>query len=152
MADIIRIHPRNDPTHSTAPGTITAAELKALLGWLGLSVPWLAKRLKVRDRTVIRWCDGDAPIPEEAAAEMVRAWNQATATVSMMVANAATNADTQGVVVLTTYRVDADYWNDARTEEFPATYHRALACRAMDHLLMRTKYRVQIRYRESENQ
>lgn len=136
-------HLRLQPQPATAPATITPAELKSLLGWLGLPKTWFAARLGLKDeRQVARWEDGVAPISEQAAAELVRLWNEAAQRISEIVASAADNA-VDGVIVLRTYRVDKDC-----PGEYPSSYHRALVCRAMDHLLMRTSYRVQIQYSE----
>lgn len=143
MADVTRIHPADD--HVTAPATITPAEFKSLLAWLGLSKVWFAKRMGFKDeRQVAKWEDGHAKIPEKAAAELVRLWNEAAERVTDIVNTAAQQASPTGVIVLHTYRVDKDYPGD-----YPSAYHRALMCRAMDHLLMRTSYRVQIRYQEA---
>lgn len=144
MADVTRIHPPTDMV--TAPATITPAEFKALLGWLGLSKVWFAKQMGyTNERQVAKWEDGDAKIPEKAAALLVSLWNETATQVTNIVATAAQQADANGVIVLHTYRVDKDYpW----APDYPASYHRALMCRAMDHLLMRTSYRVQIRYTE----
>lgn len=142
MAEVTRIHPVTDPV--AAPATITPAEFKSLLGWLGLSKVWFAKRMGHKDeRMVARWEDGDRKISEKAAAELVRIWNETAMRIADIVAAAAQQADANGVIVLTTYRVDRDC-----PGEYPASYHRAMMCRAMDHLLMRTNYRVQIRYAE----
>lgn len=143
MGDITRIHPpRADAI--TAPATITPAELKSLLGWLGLPKVWFAKRLGYKDeRMVAKWEDGESVISEKAAAELVRLWNEAAQRISVIVDTAASQANGDGVIVLTTYRTDKECPGD-----YPASYHRALVCRAMDHLLMRTSYRVQIRYAE----
>lgn len=143
MAEVTRIHPHRGDT-ITAPATITPAEFKSLLGWLGLPKTWLARRLGYKDeRPVARWEDGHAEIPEVAAAELVRLWNEAAQRVTSIVETASSQADADGVIVLTTYRTDKDC-----PDGYPSSYHRALVCRAMDHLLMRTSYRVQIRYVE----
>lgn len=142
MSNVTRIHADVDPI--SAPATITAAEFKSLLGWLGLSKVWFARRVGLKDeRQVARWEDGERALSEKAAAELVRLWNEAAEKISTIVSAAAEQADANGVIVLTTYRTDKEC-----PGEYPAAYHRALMCRAMDHLLMRTSYRVQIRYAE----
>lgn len=140
MGDVTRLRPPADG--HTAPATVTPAELKSLLEWLGLTKNWFAERLNVGERQVARWMDGHAPIPESAAGEMVKIWNEAAEQIHRIIATASLNAE-DGVITLHTYRVDKDYPAD-----YPSAYHRALMCRAMDHLLMRTKYRVQIHYTE----
>lgn len=132
----------------SAPSEITPAELKALLGWLGLTRPWLARRLKVEERSVIRWEDGKARIPDSASAELVRVWNHAAASIRTMVDAAQSQAD-DGLITLRTFRVDAEYHAATDQTEYPASWHRALTCRAMDHILMRTRYQVQIKYWEA---
>ncbi|HJT96175.1 MAG TPA: hypothetical protein VJ777_30205 [Mycobacterium sp.] len=142
-----RLPRRDDRDNITAPDTVTPAELKSLLGWLGLPREWFAERCKVSRRQVIRWEDGDTPISETASAEIVRIWNEATAKIIDIVNTSTTKqgSSPDGVITLRTYRVDDDCTNTG----YPATYHRALVCRAMDHLLMRTRYRVQILWAEA---
>lgn len=146
MSNVTRLPARNDGgVHR--PEAITPAEMKTILGWLGLTTPWFAARCKVQERQVARWMDGQAPIPDYAAARLIQVWNDSAEHVTRIVAEAVKGADPEGVVVLWTYRVD----EDTNGSDYPASWHRALAGRAMDHLLMRTKYRVQIRFTEKEN-
>ena len=141
MGDVTRLRPPTDGV--TAPNTITPAEMKSLIEWLGLTKNWFAERVGVAERQVARWVDGHAPIPDRAAGELIKVWNEAAEQIHRTIATAAVNADDDGVIILHTYRVDKDYPAD-----YPSAYHRALMCRAVDHLLMRTKYRVQIHYHE----
>lgn len=147
MAEVTRLHPVNP---GAAPAELTAAELRSLLEWMGLTRPWFAERVGVQERTVIRWCDGKAPIPENAAVELVALWNTAAAAITQMISGAVA-LEVRGVVTLRTFRVDTHYWSDIGSVEFPASWHRALTCRAMDHLLMRTRYRVVIEYWEDQS-
>lgn len=129
----------------TAPTEITPAELKSLLGWLGLTRPWLAARLNVGERTVIRWEDGKARMSEAASVELVRVWNYAADSIRTMI-EAAQSTAVDGVITLRTFRVDSEYHEQTGQTDYPASWHRALTCRAMDHILMRTRYQVQIEY------
>jgi hypothetical protein len=122
-------------------GLITPAELKCILGWLGLSRPWLAERLSVSERQVIRWEDGTSPIPEHVSLAVTEIWDEAADRVSQMIADGIASAR-DGVVTLRTYRVDEEDPDNA----YPASYHRALTTRTMDHILMRTQLQVQLRF------
>lgn len=144
MSQVTRLYPVNP---GAAPAELTAAELRSLLEWMGLTRPWLADRVGVQERTVIRWCDGKAPIPEAAAVEMVALWNTAASAITHMIAGALAN-ETKGVLTLRTFRVDSHFHAATESADYPASWHRALTCRAMDHLLMRTRYRVVIEYWE----
>lgn len=143
MNNVSRLQLASDTV--SAPATITPAELKSLLGWLGLPKTWFAHQLGVKDRQVARWEDGDAAISEAAAAELLKLWNEAAEQLAVIVRVAADNATPDGVIHLCTYRVDKDYDSSGG---YPSSYHRALMCRAMDHLLMRTSCRVQLHYYE----
>lgn len=134
----------------SAPSEVTPAELQSLLGWLGLTRPWLAQRLGVYERTVIRWCDGVNTVPEKASVEMVRVWNHAADSIKVIVDVGCREA-VDGLVTLRTFRVDADYHQVTKQTEYPATWHRALTCRAMDHILMRTRYQVRIEFWEASD-
>lgn len=143
MNNVTRLQLASDTV--SAPATITPAELKSLLGWLGLPKTWFAHRLGLKDeRQVARWEDGVTPIPERAAAELLKLWNEAAEQLAEIVKIAAENATPDGVIRLCTYRVD----KDGPPSGYPSSYHRALMCRAMDHLLMRTSCRVQLHYYE----
>lgn len=130
-----------------APAVITPAELRSLIDWMGLTRAWFAERLNVQERTVVRWCDGETAIPEKAAVEIVKLWNRAAQTILGM-ASAATGSAMDGVVTLRTFRVDSEYHEAVSSEEFPASWHRALVCRTMDQLLMQTRYQVRIEFWE----
>lgn len=137
------------PGKAHAPARITPAELRSLIDWMGLTRAWFANRLGVQERTVVRWCDGKAPIPEKAAVEIVKLWNHAVQLIVGMSKAATENAE-RGTVVLKTFRVDSEYHKAVDSEEFPASWHRALVCRTMDHLLMNTRYVVRLEFWEVE--
>ena len=127
------------------PAQVTPAELKSILGWLGLSRPWLGRRLNVQERTVIRWEDGDTKIPEMASAELVVVWNHTVECVKTLVEQGIEDR-TDDTITFRTFRTDEDYWAQTGSDEYPASWHRALVCRAMDQVLVRTNYNVVIRY------
>ena len=131
-----------------APRSVTRAELRALIDWMGLTRIWFANRLGITERTVVRWIDGGTQIPEEAGVELVKLWNKAADQIGVIVA-AGVAAAVDGVVTLKTFRVDKEYHAAVGSNEFPAGWHRALTCRAMDHLLMKTKYVVVIDFWEA---
>lgn len=135
-----------EPPAKAAP-TITPAELKTLLEWMGLPKTWFAAFVGLKDvRQVAKWEDGHAPIPDYAATALVKLWNEAARAVQDMVAAATIDTSGGGVITLHTYRVDKDCF----PSEFPASYYRALTARTMDHLLMRTRYRVEIQFTTKE--
>lgn len=148
--NVTPIGKRADNTHIDyvgAPHTVQPAELRSLIDWMGLTRMWFANRLGVTERTVVRWADGQATIPEEAGVELVKLWNKAADQIGTIVA-AGVAAASDGVVTLKTFRVDKEYHAAVESDEFPAGWHRALTCRAMDHLLMKTKYVVAIEFWE----
>lgn len=135
------------PNTQHAPASITPAELRSLIDWMGLTRAWFAERLHVQERTVVRWCDGETPIPEKAAVEIVSLWNQAAQRI-LSLTSAAVASSADGAVTLKTFRVDSEYHKVVDSDEFPASWHRALTCRAMDHLLLQTRYQVRIEFWE----
>lgn len=102
---------------------MTGAELKTVLGGLGLPPTWFAERMHVTMRTVVRWFDGAEVSPEVSAEidalqeialqemlEIVAEWDEKT-----------------GVVELKTFRTDK------QTEGWPATWWRQITFRVKEH-------------------
>jgi len=140
--------PKTGEPSVTDPANITPAELRALIDWMGLTRKWFGTRVGFGERTVVRWADGHTAIPEKAGVELVRLWNQSAEAIATMV-KGATERAVNGVVVLKTFRVDSEYHEAMGSEEYPASWHRAMTCRAMDHILMNTKYEVRIEFWEA---
>lgn len=105
--------------------TLTGSELKVMLGGLGLPPSWFAKRMGVAMRTVVRWFDEDGPISPRAEDELERINTETLREMRKMVAKA---DRVKGTVVLRTYRTDGDI------DGWPATWHRALTFRVLEHL------------------
>ena len=102
--------------------TISGPELKATLQGLGIPPSWFADRVGVTMRTVVRWFDVDA-VPDRAAAELATL-NRRTLTEMHHVLS---RSQDNGVV--STYRTDKDI-----SDGLPASWHRALTFRVLDHL------------------
>jgi hypothetical protein len=112
-----------------AGAPLTPAALKSGLDYMGLSAVWFAHRCDVTKRTVFRWFDGVSPIPERAVEAFSEVWNftqQAALAVFEEVDN--------DQPVLITYRTDVEYWKVIESDEYPASWHRALIVRVADHL------------------
>lgn len=106
--------------------TITGAELKTRLGGLGLPPSWFADLMGVTMRTVVRWFDGGMVSPE-VSVELEKLSDATIAEMQKMVAKV---GDTDGVT-LRTYRTDDEYISG---DGWPASWHRALTFRVLDHL------------------
>lgn len=106
-------------------GAMTPAEFRCLREYLGLTPVWLAERFNVRERTVHRWQDGYAAVPEGIAAELEEIAERTDAFVDQLAEGKA-----EGDVLLT-YRTD-DGYRAAGHHTFPASWHRAASQRAAD--------------------
>ena len=102
--------------------TISGPEMKCTLQGLGIPPSWFADRVGVTMRTVVRWFDVDA-VPDRAAAELATL-NRRTLTEMHQVLS---RSQDNGVV--STYRTDKDI-----SDGLPASWHRALTFRVLDHL------------------
>lgn len=101
---------------------MTGAELKVHLTGLGLSPLWLAERLGIATRTVIRWFDLDK-VPDRAVEQI----DVITAVTNEEIQRVFETAERTGVV--RTQRVDTD--DVAICNTLPAAWHRALTYRAI---------------------
>lgn len=108
--------------------TMTGAMLKVTLGGLGLPPRWFANKVGVTMRTVVRWFDGDGETVAPEVAEQVE--KLASMTVDEMRKMVEKVGDTD-TVTLVTYRTDKEFSN---RRGLPASWHRALTFRVMDHL------------------
>jgi hypothetical protein len=100
---------------------MSGAELKVQLTGLGLSPLWLAGQLGVAKRTVLRYFDRDE-VPAEAADEIERVARLTRDEMSRVI-----YAMENGVVF--TQRKGVQELNS-----LPATWHRALTFRALEHV------------------
>ena len=105
---------------------MTGAELKVTLGGLGLPPSWFAERMDVTMRTVVRWFDGD-PMPEGVAVKLAELGEYTLDEMRKMLAAAPRYVD--GNRVLRTYRTDDEF-----RSHMPASWHRALTYRVVEHL------------------
>ena len=100
---------------------MSGAELKVQLTGLGLSPLWLAGQLGISKRTVLRYFDRDA-VPADAVAEIDRVTRLTRDEMSRVI-----YAMENGMVY--TRRTGV-----AECNTFPATWHRALTFRALEHV------------------
>ena len=105
---------------------MTGAELKVSLTGLGLTPGWLASRLGVSARTVIRWCDQKS-VPRRAVGQL-RAIERHTDSVIEQMASYAADYG-----VLPTERTDVGERGGVQflNADLPASWHRALTYRAL---------------------
>ena len=104
---------------------MSGAELKVQLTGLGLTPVWLADRLHVTSRTVIRWFDLDE-VPDKAVAEIA----EVSALTIQEMRRIAGEAMVDGVV--RTRRKDGE--GVAQRNTLPATWHRHLTFRVLENL------------------
>lgn len=120
---------------------MTAAELKSILGLLGLDPPWLAAKMGVALRSVWRWCDGDSPVPVFVI-EAIKQVMVDTAEETHRMWTAARGSTPTADIILYTYRTDKQLtW-----APYPASWHRMLTARLMDNLLSTGQYKVTVEY------
>jgi hypothetical protein len=105
---------------------MSGAELKVQLTGLGLSPIWLADELGISKRTVLRYYDRDA-VPAEVVAEIDRVSRLTLDEMSRVI-----YAMENGVVL--TQRTGVAKRNTAERNALPASWHRALTFRALEHV------------------
>lgn len=118
---------------------ITGAELKTRLGGLGLPPTFLATRMGVTMRTVVRWFDGDG-VSQEVADELQRLEAKTLEEMTRMLEEI---DDTVVDATLRTYRTDEEFSN---RYGWPASWHRALTFRVLEHLEAQ-EHTVSVEYR-----
>jgi hypothetical protein len=117
---------------------LTGAALKVRLGGLGLPPSWFADRIGVTMRTVVRWFDGEIinpQVPEEL--------DRLEAMTVEEMRKIIDKIGDDDPVTLRTYRTDEEFVN---ARNLPASWHRALTFRVLDHLRA-SGVRVEIEYR-----
>lgn len=105
---------------------MSGAELKVRLTGLGLTPNWLADHIGVSVRTVHRWCN--EPVAPYAAAAAVWMISQRS---DEELGRLIEQAHTTGVIY--TQRTDRNIPPEQALLNLPATWHRAVAFRALDH-------------------
>lgn len=105
--------------------TMTAAELRVVREYLGLTIEWLCEHLGVQGRTGRRWEAGDSPIPEGVRLAIEQIETQTALVVDAAVE--ACNASTDPIML--TYRTDADHRTHHPEQSWPASWHRAVVAR-----------------------
>lgn len=103
---------------------MSGAELKVMLTGLGLTPGWLAERLNVTSRTILRWMDQD-----EVPAKAVAAIAEAADTTTKEIERITHIAYVAGFIY--THRTDDGV---AERNTLPATWHRHLTFRALNDL------------------
>lgn len=121
----------------TEAGVMSGAEFKVQLGSLGLPPSWFAERMNVTMRTVVRWFDGESVSPR-VVAELEILDEMTLETMQSMLEG----TDDTDDVVLHTYRTDTEIGASG----MPASWHRALTYRVMEHLRAQGKS-VTVEYR-----
>lgn len=100
---------------------MSGAELKVRLTGLGLTPAWLAEQLDITTRTVIRWCGQDR-VPAKVVAVMDEINDMTDTEMNRIYQEMLADG------MLRTYR--RNYPGSGR---LPATWHRALTFRVLDH-------------------
>jgi len=117
---------------------MTGATLKTTLSALGIPPSWFAKKMGVTMRTVVRWFDSD--VVSGKVADQLEALEQLTLERMREMVKEAKPTKQMGLIQLETYRTDADI------DGMPATWHRALTFRVMEHFRMQGKT-VKVEYK-----
>lgn len=135
-------HPLWTIVVSVSDKTISGPELKTALTGLGLTPKWFAGRLNISMRTVVRWFDQDK-IPETAARELDQV-------------HSLTRSEMRGVLegwestgVVRTFRCSFDITPDHKLPSeyaMPASWHRALSFRVLEHLRASGKEGITVDY------
>ena len=107
---------------------MTGAELKVQLTGLGLTPQWLADRLNVTKRTILRWFDLDEA-PPEAVAEIERITAVTVAEMGRLIFTAGRSA-AGGTAVVHTRRTEGVQ----ELNTLPASWHRALTFRVLERV------------------
>ncbi|MFG2970844.1 helix-turn-helix domain-containing protein [Streptomyces sp. NPDC048288] len=114
-----------DPPGMPADERMSAAELRVVREFLGLTPEWLASHLSVSARTVRHWEAGKYAIPDGVRLEVedleARTGEFVTGVVEKLM-----DLPDPGVI---TYRDDAEYHAAHPESEFPASWHRAVVAR-----------------------
>lgn len=114
-----------DPPGMPEGGRMTAAELRVVREHLGLPIEWLARHLRVTERTIRRWERGVSPIPDGVRLEVAAMEQQTAQHIGAAVDAAMASPDP----VMLTYRSDTDYRTHHPELEWPASWHRAVVAR-----------------------
>ena len=107
---------------------MTGSELKCHLGALGIPPSFIASKMGVTMRTVVRWFDSESVSPEVVA--VIDDPRDATDSEMARLRKAADSRRNEPVV-LQTYRTDDEYPN---ADDMPATWHRQVVYRLMEKL------------------
>jgi hypothetical protein len=120
--------------------TMTGADLKTVLGGLGIPPSWFASQMNVTMRTVVRWFDGDQ-VSSDVIAKVEFLCDRTEKEMRKMLSGSRESDD--GVVTLQTYRTDDEFTS---TLNWPASWHRMLVFRLREHLEAQGKT-VTVEYR-----
>src|SRR5262245_22506500 len=117
---------------------MTPAELKCSLGLLGVSTGWFGEQTGAHPRTVVRWCDGESPIPKLVSDKLAEI--MARTEMSYDALRAHVQPDGDGTTVLYTYRTDERFWQ-ARPDHvpYPASWHRQMVARLAHEIPNKTR-------------
>lgn len=119
-----------DTAYSDPPGMpqderMSPAELKVVREFLGFSVPALAARMRVSERTVRFWEEGRYAIPDGVRLE-IEALERMT---GAFIGRAVEALNTVRDPAVVTYASDAEYRAAHSEVDLPASWHRAVVAR-----------------------
>lgn len=120
----------NEKTYTDPPGMpqderMTAAELRVVREFLGLTPEWLGEYLKVTGRTVRHWERSKYDIPDGVRLEIEDLEHRTGTFVSGLIEQLMDLPDPAVV----TYRTDAEYHAAHPDVPFPVSWHRAVVAR-----------------------
>lgn len=125
---------------TTDPRPLTGAAFRVTREYLGLTAVWVAERMRVQERTVLRWESEESPISERVRLKLDVIAADTAAEVSRVSAAAhiaeiaVLGTPDEAAPLLVTYRTDDDYRRHQPQSTWPASWHRAVVARAAEQL------------------
>jgi hypothetical protein len=109
---------------------MTAAELRCMREWLGLSCEWLAAHLGVEEQAVRHWEAGTSSIPDGVRLRVEQLEELTVQSVDTLVWMFADRSNPTVIV----YPSDAEYHSAAPGAVMPASWHRMVVMRTANEL------------------
>jgi hypothetical protein len=109
---------------------MTAAELRCMREWLGLSGAWLAAHLGVEDQAVRQWEAGTSPVPGDVRLRIEQLEELTAESVDTLVWMFADRTNPTASV----YPNDTEYHAAAPGAVMPASWHRMVVMRTANEL------------------
>jgi hypothetical protein len=114
---------------------MSAADLKAMREFLGLTAGWLAEYVGMSERRVQRFEVGkEELIPKELSEPLDALYDDTAETVARWISKYGELLKTRDTVEIPVYRDDGEYRRAHKHSVYPARWHRMVAQRVVDAL------------------